>query len=85
MGIRTTGLGWISGIGRSGAISGPILGGVLVSIQLPLHLNFIVFAIPGCVAALAMCFVRPAKSHSRRRVRLKQFDADKRCTLITSL
>jgi MFS transporter, AAHS family, benzoate transport protein len=58
MGIRTTGLGWISGIGRSGAISGPILGGFLVNIQLPLHLNFIVFAIPGCVAALAMCFVR---------------------------
>ena len=65
MGIRTTGLGWISGIGRSGAISGPILGGVLVNIQLPLHLNFIVFAIPGCIAALAMCFVR------HRKVKLK--------------
>lgn len=62
MGIRTTGLGWISGIGRSGAITGPILGGVLVNIQLPLHLNFIVFALPGCVAALAMCFVRQRKT-----------------------
>jgi AAHS family benzoate transporter-like MFS transporter len=61
MEIRTTGLGWISGIGRSGAISGPILGGVLLNIQLPLQLNFIVFAIPGCVAALAMCFVRHRK------------------------
>ncbi|VVN68693.1 MFS transporter [Pseudomonas fluorescens] len=57
MNIRSTGLGWASGIGRTGAIVGPILGGVLVGIQLPLHFNFIVFAIPGAVAALAMCFV----------------------------
>ena len=57
MDIRSTGLGWASGIGRTGAIVGPILGGVLVGIQLPLHFNFLVFAIPGAVAALAMCFV----------------------------
>jgi AAHS family benzoate transporter-like MFS transporter len=62
MGIRSTGLGWASGIGRTGAIVGPILGGVLVGIQLPLQFNFIVFAIPGAVAALAMCFVYQRKS-----------------------
>ncbi|WP_422417498.1 aromatic acid/H+ symport family MFS transporter [Pseudomonas sp. GZD-222] len=54
MGIRSTGLGWASGIGRSGAIVGPILGGLLLGIQLPLALNFMAFAVPGAVAAVAM-------------------------------
>lgn len=52
--VRSTGLGWASGIGRNGAIVGPLLGGALMSIQLPLQLNFIAFAIPGAIAALAM-------------------------------
>jgi AAHS family benzoate transporter-like MFS transporter len=52
--IRSTGLGWASGIGRNGAIIGPLLGGALVGIELPLQLNFVAFAIPGAVAALAM-------------------------------
>lgn len=52
--IRSTGLGWASGIGRNGAIVGPLLGGALMGINLPLQLNFIAFAIPGAVAALAM-------------------------------
>ncbi|NVZ21527.1 MFS transporter [Pseudomonas costantinii] len=52
--IRSTGLGWASGIGRNGAIVGPLLGGALMGIELPLQLNFMAFAIPGAVAALAM-------------------------------
>lgn len=52
--IRSTGLGWASGIGRNGAIVGPLLGGALMGIQLPLQLNFMAFAIPGAVAALSM-------------------------------
>ncbi|AYF86663.1 MFS transporter [Pseudomonas sp. JS3066] len=55
--IRSTGLGWASGIGRNGAIVGPLLGGALLGINLPLQLNFMAFAIPGAIAALAMCFV----------------------------
>lgn len=62
MAIRSTGLGWASGIGRTGAIVGPLLGGALVGIQLPLHLNFMAFAVPGAVAALAMCFVYQRES-----------------------
>ena len=54
MSIRSTGLGWASGIGRNGAIVGPLLGGALMTAQLPLQLNFMVFAIPGAIAALAM-------------------------------
>ncbi len=52
--IRATGLGWASGIGRNGAIVGPLLGGALMAIELPLQLNFMAFAIPGVIAALAM-------------------------------
>ncbi|MCY1412662.1 4-hydroxybenzoate transporter PcaK [compost metagenome] len=52
--VRSTGLGWASGIGRNGAIVGPLLGGALMGINLPLQLNFMAFAIPGAIAALAM-------------------------------
>ncbi|MBM7059096.1 MFS transporter [Pseudomonas sp. UL073] len=52
--IRSTGLGWASGIGRNGAIVGPLLGGALMGINLPLQLNFMAFAVPGVIAALAM-------------------------------
>lgn len=52
--IRSTGLGWASGVGRTGAIVGPLLGGSLMAAALPLNLNFLVFAIPGLVAALAI-------------------------------
>ncbi|MNF07812.1 hypothetical protein D3C80_2080700 [compost metagenome] len=69
MGIRSTGLGWASGIGRSGAIVGPILGGLLLGIQLPLALNFMAFAVPGAVAAVAM-MVFASRSSARAGARL---------------
>jgi AAHS family benzoate transporter-like MFS transporter len=52
--IRSTGIGWASGIGRSGAIAGPILGGALQAMSLPLGYSFLAFAIPGALAAVAM-------------------------------
>jgi AAHS family benzoate transporter-like MFS transporter len=51
--VRSTGLGWASGMGRVGAIVGPMLGGLLLAAELPMALNFIAFAIPGLVAVLA--------------------------------
>ena len=54
--IRSTGLGWASGVGRTGAIVGPLLGGWLMAAALPLQMNFLVFAVPGLVAALAIGF-----------------------------
>lgn len=62
--IRSTGLGWASGIGRNGAIVGPLLGGALLGINLPLHLNFMAFAIPGVLAALAMLVFAISRSRS---------------------
>lgn len=51
--VRSTGLGWASGMGRVGAIVGPMLGGGLLAAQLPMTLNFVVFAIPGVIAVVA--------------------------------
>ncbi|MGG3449418.1 MFS transporter [Domibacillus aminovorans] len=58
--IRSTALGMFSGIGRMGGMLGPILGGFLLSVTLPIQFNFIAFAIPGLIAAIALSFV-PAK------------------------
>lgn len=52
--MRSTGLGWASGVGRTGAIVGPLLGGTLMAAALPLQMNFLAFAVPGLVAAMAM-------------------------------
>jgi AAHS family benzoate transporter-like MFS transporter len=52
--IRTTGLGWASGVGRVGAIVGPLLGGLLLAAKLPMTLNFVAFAIPGLVSVAAI-------------------------------
>jgi AAHS family benzoate transporter-like MFS transporter len=60
--IRSTGMGWASAAGRIGAIVGPLLGGALVASELPLTFNFMIFAIPGVIAALAMLlFVRQGR------------------------
>jgi len=52
--VRSTGLGWASGVGRIGAIVGPTLGGVLLAQELPLQHNFLIFAVPAAISALAM-------------------------------
>lgn len=51
--VRSTGLGWASGMGRVGAIVGPMLGGLLLAAELPMAWNFVAFAIPGLVSVLA--------------------------------
>ncbi|MHA3893400.1 aromatic acid/H+ symport family MFS transporter [Acinetobacter sp. GXMZU3951] len=55
--VRSTGMGWASGIGRIGAIVGPILTGALLTLELPHQMNFLVIAIPGVIAALAVFMV----------------------------
>ena len=52
--IRSTGLGWASGIGRIGAIVGPTFGGYLLAQELPLQQNFMLFAVPAIISAIAM-------------------------------
>ncbi|MBM4761339.1 aromatic acid/H+ symport family MFS transporter [Bacillus sp. B15-48] len=61
--LRSTALGMSSGIGRLGGMLGPILGGFLLSISLPIQLNFIAFAIPGLIAAIALTIVPKSRGH----------------------
>ena len=44
--MRSTGVGWALGIGRFGAIVGPMIGGIVLDSSLPLYANFLVFAYP---------------------------------------
>lgn len=55
--VRSTGMGWASGIGRIGAIVGPVLTGTLLTYQLPHQMNFMAIAIPAIIAALAILMV----------------------------
>jgi AAHS family benzoate transporter-like MFS transporter len=50
-------MGWASGIGRIGAIIGPVLTGALLTFELPHQMNFLAIAIPGIIAALAIFLV----------------------------
>ena len=52
--VRSTGLGWALGIGRIGGIVGPTIGGILLASSLSIQFNFMIFAIPGVIAALAI-------------------------------
>jgi AAHS family benzoate transporter-like MFS transporter len=56
--VRSTGIGWASGIGRSGAILAPIVIGTLVGMALPLEQNFMAIAIPAVIAAIAVSLIR---------------------------
>ncbi|WP_233888015.1 MFS transporter [Paraburkholderia flagellata] len=55
--IRATGIGWALGIGRFGAIAGPLIGGALAQADAPLPWNFYAFAGTGLAAAAAVLAV----------------------------
>jgi AAHS family 4-hydroxybenzoate transporter-like MFS transporter len=44
--IRSTGTGWALGVGRVGSILGPVLGGILISLSIPISTLFVFAAIP---------------------------------------
>ncbi|WP_060482076.1 aromatic acid/H+ symport family MFS transporter [Pseudomonas sp. NBRC 111119] len=60
--IRATGVSWCSAIGRFGGVAGPTLGGVMMSMNLPLQLNFILCAAPGAVAIFAIAMIRKRRA-----------------------
>ncbi|MEE8094329.1 MAG: MFS transporter [Gammaproteobacteria bacterium] len=59
--VRTMGVGWAIGVGRTGAIAGPAVGGLLIGMGLSMSTNFIVFAVPVVVAAIATGLIRSAQ------------------------
>lgn len=64
MAVRSTGIGWASGVGRSGAILAPIVIGALVGMNLPLQQNFIAIALPAVIAILAIGLINRSRSAS---------------------
>jgi benzoate transport len=62
--VRATALGWSAGVGRVGAITGPVIGGALLSAGYAFPWGFYVFAVVGALGALALAVtrVRPEQS-----------------------
>ncbi|MCS6924876.1 MAG: MFS transporter [Candidatus Binatia bacterium] len=56
--VRATGVGWALGIGRVGAITGPLIGGVLASLQLELQDYFLFFGLVLLLAAVGVALTR---------------------------
>lgn len=66
--VRSTGVGWASGVGRIGGIIGPVVGGALLALSLPFQQNFMVLAIPGLLAAFAVAFINET-GHAKKLAR----------------
>ena len=64
--IRATGVGWGMGAGRLGAIVGPYVGGVLMSLEYSRAINFMFFAIPCVISGFAVLLIRfPAEPQTQ--------------------
>jgi MFS transporter, AAHS family, 4-hydroxybenzoate transporter len=65
--IRSNGSGWAFGVGRFGSIAGPVIGGYLIAMQLPLHQIFLLLLIPlgvGTIASVMMARIHSASLRS---------------------
>ena len=58
--MRATGVGWALGMGRFGSIFGPLIGGVLIGLEVSTPTLFILFALPALFAAVCVLLVRRA-------------------------
>ena len=56
--IRSTGIGWAVGLGRSGAVVGPAVAGYLIVAGLSMSANYYVFAVPMAVGGLISYWLR---------------------------
>jgi AAHS family 4-hydroxybenzoate transporter-like MFS transporter len=67
--IRARGVGWALGIGRFGSMLGPLIGGVLIGMKLPLQQLFLLAAAPmvaGLIASIGvarLCYQRLGGLH----------------------
>jgi len=50
--IRSTGIGWAIGLGRSGAVAGPAIAGYLIAAGLDMSAYFLIFAIPMAIGGI---------------------------------
>ncbi|WP_026355133.1 MFS transporter [Massilia niastensis] len=70
--VRSTGIGWASGVGRSGAILAPIVIGTLVGMALPLQQNFLAISIPAVIATIAVSLIKHERSASAREIAVQR-------------
>lgn len=56
--VRSAGIGWAMGMGRIGAVVGPMLGGVLLAAKVALPVIFGVFAVPVVLGGLLILKIR---------------------------
>ena len=66
--IRSTGVGWTTGVGRLGAVVGPMLGGYLLMLNLPIQHNFVVYAIAGVLCIFAILLVKEKHSAEQKSI-----------------
>ena len=66
--VRSTGVGFAGGVGRLGAILGPILIGGLVALKLPLEQNFMAIGVAGVIGAVAVMLINHSLSASTHHV-----------------
>jgi AAHS family benzoate transporter-like MFS transporter len=62
--IRATALGWALGVGRAGAIVGPLFGGWVLASGLGFEWNFYGFAVPALAGALLIALVPRLRASS---------------------
>ena len=63
--LRSTGIGWGLGIGRAGAIVGPVLGGEFMALRWSTSGIFLAAAVPALVSAVVMVAMRWAMKPQR--------------------
>lgn len=65
--IRTTGVGFANATGRIGGMLGPIVGGMLLTANVSITMWFLVFAIPGIVAAVSITLINIQTKYFERK------------------
>ncbi len=62
--LRATGVGWAIGVGRGGAVIGPMLGGYLMAANAPLPFLFAAYCVPLVICASAAFLVERFKTRA---------------------
>lgn len=58
MNVRTTAVGFAFGVGRCGAVVAPMVGGMLLAMNVPMYINFLAFSIPALIGMIALGFTK---------------------------
>jgi MFS transporter, AAHS family, 4-hydroxybenzoate transporter len=66
--VRSNGVGWANGVGRIGSILGPVIGGLLIALDLPVSQLFLFAALPPLCAAIGCFALAYLKAQQRGRV-----------------